>query len=233
MFYFKQFSVSHEKSSMKIGTDAVLLGCFADVTDCRDEGCFSPTILEIGCGCGVISLMLAQRFPNYKIKAIDIHKPSVDEAFENFRNSPWKDRLEAKHQSLQEFSESCFEKFDIIVCNPPFFSKSLESPVEARNNARHTTTLSYEDLVLHSKKLLTPKGKFSVIIPTLELANFQKSILQSELHIHEILHLFGAKREQSKRVILKSGFENKMPIEKAYNYFENYAELAKDFLYLD
>ena len=229
MFHFKQFSISHEKSSMKIGTDAILLGCFAEVSGGTLSN-VEMSALEIGCGCGVISLMLAQRFTELKITAIDIHKPSVDEAFWNFQNSRWRDRLDVKHQSLQEFSEICFEKFDAIICNPPFFSKSLESPVEARNNARHTITLTYDDLVLYSEKLLTSQGKFSVIIPTLELANFQKSILQSKLHIHEVLHLLGANREQSKRVILQCGFENKLSVEKSYNYFENYAELTKDFL---
>jgi tRNA1Val (adenine37-N6)-methyltransferase len=222
MFHFKQFSVLHEKSSMKVGTDAVLLGCLAGVS--------GTSVLEAGCGCGVISLMFAQRFPNLKITAIDIHKPSVDEAFENFQNSKWKDRLVVEHKSLQEFSETCFAKFDTIVSNPPFFSKSLQSPNTARTNARHTTTLSYDDLILCSEKLLTQQGNFFVLIPTLEYANFQNSISQSKLHIHEALHLFGANQEKSKRVILGCGFEQKLSIEKRYSYFDNYLELTKDFL---
>ena len=222
MFHFKQFSVSHENSSMKIGTDAILLGCLADV--------HGNSTLEVGCGCGVISLMLAQRFPTLKITAIDIHKPSFDEAFLNFQNSKFRDRLTAKHQSLQEFSETCLDKFDTIVSNPPFFSESLQSPDTARNNARHTTTLTYDDLIFCSEKLLTEQGKLSVIIPTLEYTNFQKSISQSNLHIHEILHLFGTNRENSKRVILQCGFEHKLPVEKSYNYLDNYIDLTKNFL---
>jgi tRNA1Val (adenine37-N6)-methyltransferase len=211
---------------MKVGTDAVLLGC---LTDCRDA-MHCVTILEIGCGCGVISLMLAQRFPNIKITAIDTHKASVDEAFENFQNSIWKDRLSVKHQSLQEFSKTCSTKFDTIVSNPPFFSKSLQSPNTDRTNARHTTILTYDDLVLCSEKLLTSQGKLFVIVPTLELENFQKSIEQSDLCIHQILHVFGVDRKKSKRVILECGFENKLPIEKSYNYIDNYSELTKNCL---
>jgi tRNA1Val (adenine37-N6)-methyltransferase len=173
---------------------------------------------------------LAQRFPTVELTAIDIHKPSVDETLQNFQNSKWSGRLKAEHQSLQEFSKTCLNKFDTIISNPPFFSKSLQSPDADRNNARHTTALTYDDLILCSEKLLTEQGKLSVIIPTLEYANFQQSISQSKLHIHEILHLFGVNQEKSKRVILQCGFEHKLPIEKSYNYFDNYADLTKDFL---
>jgi tRNA1Val (adenine37-N6)-methyltransferase len=234
---------------MKVGTDAVLLGCFANV-----QGC---SALEIGCGCGVISLMLAQRFPNLKITAIDIHKPSVDEAFENFKNNIWNDRLNVEHKSLQEFSEICSTKYDAIVSNPPFFSKSLQSPDSDRTNTRHTTTLTYDDLTFYAEKLLTQKGKFSTIIPTLELTNFQNSISKSNLQIHQILHIFGVDGENSKRVILECGFEKKNLTEKQFllhntcrgearllseveaclalaqnphNYSDEYFELTKDFL---
>jgi tRNA1Val (adenine37-N6)-methyltransferase len=214
---------------MKIGTDAILLGCLVDVSSCRNVA-YRVSTLEIGCGCGVISLMLAQRFPALKITAIDIHKPSVDEAFENFQNSKWNDRLNVENMSLQEFSETCLHKFDTIVSNPPFFSKSLQSPDIDRTNARHTTTLTYDDLVLCSEKLLTSQGKLWVIIPTSEYANFQNSIFLSNLHIHQILQLFGANRNISKRMILQCGFEEKLLTEQSYNYFDNYTELTKNFL---
>ncbi len=224
---------------MKVGTDAVLLGCLADVS--------GNSILEIGCGCGVISLMLAQRFPTAKITAIDIHKPSVDEALRNFKNSIWSNRLFAENKSLQEFSKTCLSKFDTIISNPPFFSKSLQSPNTDRTNARHTTTLTYDDLLLCSEKLLTPQGRLFVIIPTLEYENFQNSICQTKLHIHQILQVFGVDRNNSKRMILECGFEHKSLVEKPfflhnaeksshsanpYNYSNEYFELVKDFLLL-
>jgi tRNA1Val (adenine37-N6)-methyltransferase len=225
---------------MKIGTDAVLLGCFADAS--------GTSALEVGCGCGVISLMLAQRFPMLKITAIDIHKPSVDEALQNFQNSAWNERLNVENRSLQEFSETHLNKFDAIVSNPPFFSKSLHSPDTDRTNARHTTTLTYDDLIACTEKLLTPQGKLSIIIPTLEYEHFQKSMIQSKLHIHQVLHVFGVDRQTSKRVILECGFEKKSietksfflhNIEKTsrpnnpYNYTEEYFTLTKDFLQLN
>jgi tRNA1Val (adenine37-N6)-methyltransferase len=222
---------------MKVGTDAVLLGCLADVS--------GHSILEIGCGCGVISLMLAQRFPAANITAIDIHKASTEEATQNFKNSPWHNRLHADHTSLQELAETGLQTFDVIISNPPFFSKSLHSPDADRTNARHTTTLTYDDLVRCSEKLLTPQGRSTVIIPTLELPHFKQSIAQSKLHIHEILHIFGVDRKLSKRVIVECGFEQKTVVEQSfylhnshktnhpnnpYNYSDEYFALVKDFL---
>jgi tRNA1Val (adenine37-N6)-methyltransferase len=216
---------------MKVGTDAILLGCFVNVS--------GNSALEVGCGCGVISLMLAQRFPNLKITAIDIHKPSVEETFDNFQNSVWSDRLNAENKSLQDFSVNFCDKFDAIVSNPPFFSKSLQSPDTDRTNARHTTTLTYDDLILCGEKLLALQGKLFLIIPTSEYAKFQKRISQSKLKIHQILQVFGVDRENSKRVILECGFEEKVLVEKSFflhksgNYSDEYLELTKDFLFLN
>lgn len=61
---------------MKVGTDGVLLGAWADVTDCRE-------LLDVGTGSGLISLMAAQRNPDVRITAIDIHSDSILQAREN------------------------------------------------------------------------------------------------------------------------------------------------------
>jgi tRNA1Val (adenine37-N6)-methyltransferase len=135
-----------------------------------------------------------------------------------------------KNQSLQEFLKNISDKFDTIISNPPFFSKSLQSPNTDRTNARHTTTLTYDDLVLCSEKLLSSQGQFWVIIPTSAYSNFQNSIFKSNLHIRLILKLFGANRDVSNRTILQCGFEEKLPIEQSHHYFDNYTELTKDFL---
>ncbi len=225
---------------MKVGTDAVLLGCLANV--------YGDSVLEIGCGCGVIALMIAQRFPQVDIHAIDIHKPSVDEALQNFKESRWNNRLTVEQVSLQEFSENNSLKFDTIITNPPFFSKALQSPDAVRTNARHTTTLTYEELIHHSEKKLSSKGILTLIIPSLELTNFQQSISLSKLRIHHILHVFGADRNLSKRVILECGFEEKKLFEETFfiyneeknvqsnnltSYSDAYLKLVDDFLLLN
>lgn len=149
---------------MKLSTDAVLLGAFAPVDGVRD-------ILDIGTGCGVIALMLAQRCPA-DIKAIDIDPGSVADAQENFTGSPWHDRLEAIRSSLQEFATAEGRKFDLIVCNPPFFQNSLRSPHPDRNLARHDEQMSLAMLAHYLDALLQDQGKCCVILPDSEEKNF-------------------------------------------------------------
>lgn len=113
-FYFKQFKVEDGQSTMKVGTDAVLLGAAAGVENVEE-------ILEIGTGCGVISLILAQR-SNARIDAIDIDGDSVKQAEVNVMNSPWNDRITIIHRSLQQFTRQTERRYDLIISNPPFFS---------------------------------------------------------------------------------------------------------------
>jgi len=157
-FRFKQFSVNDTNSTLKVGTDAVLLGVWA--------GSGKPeNILDAGTGCGVLSLMLAQRFQNSRIKAIDIHEGSVLDALENFRASPWRDRLSVQLQSVQQFANEDHAKFDLIISNPPFFNSSLLPPDAKKKIAKHSGELSYSDLAEASRLLLTPEGKLALILP--------------------------------------------------------------------
>lgn len=127
-FRFKQFEINHEKSTLKVGTDAVLLGAWTPIP--------APCgrILDIGSGCGVITLMLAQR-SNAQITGVDIDKPSIEEAAENANNSLWKNRINFINCSIQDFCTAEHQNnFDLIVSNPPFFVDSLKSPVHSRSN---------------------------------------------------------------------------------------------------
>lgn len=150
-FQFKQFSVSHEFSSMKVGTDAVLLGAFIQ-TEKQEK------ILEVGTGCGVVALMLAQK--GNRVLAIDIHAPSVEEAQQNFSNSVFAPLLIA--DEIDFFKLQAPVKFDRIVSNPPFFQNSLQAPDEARNAARHAVNDWVKRFWERAHKLT---GRVSVIIP--------------------------------------------------------------------
>ena len=150
-FQFKQFSVSHESSSMKVGTDAVLLGAFIQ-TEKQEK------ILEVGTGCGVVALMLAQK--GNRVLAIDIHAPSVEEAQQNFSNSVFTPLLIA--DEIDFFKLQAPVKFDRIVSNPPFFQNSLQAPDEARNAARHAVNDWVKRFWERANKLT---GKVNVIIP--------------------------------------------------------------------
>ena len=150
-FQFKQFSVSHEFSSMKVGTDAVLLGAFIQ-TEKQEK------ILEVGTGCGVVALMLAQK--GNRVLAIDIHAPSVEEAQQNFSNSVFSPLLIA--DEIDFFKLQAPVKFDRIVSNPPFFQNSLKAPDEARNAARHALNDWVKRFWERAHKLT---GRVNVIIP--------------------------------------------------------------------
>lgn len=155
VFRFKQFNVSHSHSTMKVGTDGVLVGAWADVTDAR-------RVLDVGCGCGLIALMVAQRACEAIVDAIDIDPASVEEARANFAASPWADRLRA---SVADFNSYNGGPYDLIVANPPFFNNSLLPPDEARRHARHTDTLSLHDLVTNAARMMSHTARLSLITP--------------------------------------------------------------------
>jgi len=225
-FVFQQFSLNHSKSSMKIGTDAILLGAFAYI-DQADK------ILEIGTGSGIIALMLAQRSSAY-ISAIDIHEPSVFQARENFESSPWSNRLRAIHSSLQKFNPEC--TYDQIISNPPYFSNSLKSASENKNLARHNDTLSPDELAWHVKRLLTEKGCFSCILPYDQKSGYCRAFNAVSLYPQKIINIHPKPSRDINRVILQFSKQEITPRTTSFtlrdsdnNYSAEYRILTKDF----
>lgn len=163
-FHFKKFSVRHDRSGMKVGTDGVLLGAWADVTN-------ATQILDIGTGTGVITLMLAQRAAeSVTIDAVEIDDQAYADARENVAASPWHDRINVHHLAIQNFNTSA--RFDLIITNPPYFQKSYKPPIAQRETARHTEQLTFEDILSTTEKLLTPAGKLNLILPYTEGLQF-------------------------------------------------------------
>ena len=169
-FQFKQFTIRQQHCAMKVGTDGTLLGAWAQasVGSCR--------VLDVGTGTGLISLMMAQRYPEAQVIAIDIDEKAVFQAQENVSASHFADRIKVIEADVQTFEDS--EKFDSIVCNPPFFEDSLVCPDPQRTEARHTVSLGYRQLMAAAFRLLKDNGRFSVIIPA-----DCRSRLESEAHI--------------------------------------------------
>ncbi|QOI98684.1 MAG: methyltransferase [Flammeovirgaceae bacterium] len=166
-FQFRQFRVSHRRSSMKVGTDAVLLGAWADVSGIN-------TVLDAGTGTGVIALMLAQRTAGQvKIDAVEIDHQAASDAYENFSVSPWTDSMHLFHTPLQHFIPR--QKYDLIISNPPFFVNSLKPPDASRKVARHTDSMKFDDLIaLAIKYLQRPTGRLAIILPPAEGALFTR-----------------------------------------------------------
>jgi len=159
-FSFKQFTVFHHKCAMKVGIDGVLLGAWADVDN-------ADAILDIGTGTGLIALMLAQR-SSARIDAIDIDADAVIQANENIQKSPWLSRIEAYEVELQKYVLKTENRYDLIVSNPPYFVNSTKAPVENRNTARHTDTLTHKELLDNALILLKPTGRICVVLPVNE-----------------------------------------------------------------
>lgn len=194
MFNFKQFSVEDNSSPMKVGTDGVLLGAWCATKE-------NVSVLDIGTGCGVISLMMAQRINNATIKAIDIDKGAIANAKQNFNQSKWFEKLTAIESSIQLFAENTNEKFDIIVSNPPFFVESLKSDKNHRNLARHSDSLPFETLIENVNILIKDDGIFACILPYKEGYQFIDIANKHNLFCQQITHVANKPSHAIKRIL--------------------------------
>lgn len=174
-FHFKHFSLYHDRSTMKVGTDAVLLGAWVKVKP-------ADWVLDIGTGCGVLPLMLAQKGVG-KVHAVDIDAASAQEAAENFDASQWRDQLFSFHADIRKFTMQC--AYELIISNPPFFVHSFKCDADRRNQARHTdTSLTFRDLIDAVHRLLKPDGRFAVVLPERESQEFIPLAEQSNLYVY-------------------------------------------------
>lgn len=205
---------------MKVGTDAVLLGAWVNV-----EGVKS--ILEVGTGCGVIALMLAQR-SEAVIDAIDIDGDSIEQAKKNIVNSPWSSRIKTHHTSLQDFKSA--DTYDLIVSNPPFFSNSLLPPAQSRKAARHTETLSFDDL------LNVGSARLAVILPVAEGGRCIEKARSKNLFLQRSLAFFSRQGKPQERWLLEfsrseivSYPQNLTLYKEGDIWTEEYSRLTADF----
>jgi len=159
VFKFKQFSVDQTGCAMKINTDGVLLGALAGIGH-------PETILDIGTGTGVIAMMLAQRFPDALIDAVEIDESAAKTAATNFDKSPFAERLSLNPTSFEDFFVGHpGKKYDLIVSNPPFYINSLQSPGVEKNLAKHTNADFFERLLKDVAEHLTEEGLLCLISP--------------------------------------------------------------------
>lgn len=206
-FSFKQFAIHQDRCAMKVGTDGVLLGVLAPVlpTDMMvafSDGCENAyKILDIGTGTGLVAIMLAQRTEGKaEITAVEIDSDATEQARENASKTPWK--IDVYNSSIQEFACESTQKFDLIVSNPPFFVNSLKAPEKSRNTARHTDTLSFEDLVISAEKLLSNEGRFTVIIPVQSECDFIKVANAQNLVAETIVRVVPKVGKEAKRSVI-------------------------------
>ena len=230
-FQFKQFTVWHDKCAMKVGTDGVLLGAWCCVENIT-------RILDVGCGTGLISLMLAQRC-QAEIDAVDIDEAACIQARENADRSPFGDRLQIFHRPFANFvNESAgIRQYDCIVSNPPYFIDSLKCPDKQRNQARHTDTLTLEELIEGSKQLLAPQGKLYLILPFDQREILLPLIYKESLFLHKETVVLPTPTSRPKRLLVEISDTpvtevqaDTLTIEKERHvYTDDFIALAKDY----
>ncbi len=230
LFKFKQFSINQDRCAMKIGTDGVLLGAWTTVDNNPES------ILDIGAGTGVIALMLAQRSNAEVIDALEIEPDAYEQCVENFELSPWGDRLYCYHAGLDEFVDEIEDQYELIVCNPPFYSENVASGNVQRDQARQNEFLPFDELIAAVSKLLSENGVFTTIIPFKEKDAFVKRAEGEGFFLNESLHVRGNPTAEIKRVLLtfsrvaKECDNTELIIETdRHVYTAEYVDLTKEF----
>jgi len=229
-FRFKQFQINHDRSTMKVGTDGVLLGAWADLEN-------SNSILDIGTGSGLIALMAAQRNPSAEIEAVEIDSPSCLQANENISRSKWKDRIRIYNVGIQDFDPG--KRYETIISNPPFFGKGIKSNNPERNKARNSGFLTQQDLLEAIDRLMFPEGSFSLIYPYKEGSILIELFEKFGLYLADKMIVRSRKEMKPERLLLKFTRTNcilqtnELIIYESNNnqkqYTFDYISLTKDF----
>lgn len=227
-FRFKQFDLHQSRSAMRVGTDAVLLGAWANAVG-------HEHILDVGTGTGVIALICAQRNQRALVEAIEIDEGSAEDARLNFSLAPWSGRLKVHQGDFLKIVSK--EKFDLIISNPPYFSQSLRASDPIRSAARHDDALPAEAFMKQAKTLLLPEGIVALIFPTHQLERWTEAAKAVGFSTKRICHVFTLAYKDASRVMVEftrtSVAEPTMEsllIEKSPGeYSEAYKSLTREF----
>ena len=193
-FHFKHFSLYHHRSTMKVGTDAILLGRWVEVKP-------TDVVLDIGTGCGLLPLMLSQKGVS-QVDAVDIDAASIEEATVNFEASQWRDQLHAICVDIADYQTE--NQYDLIVSNPPFFNRYSKCDSERKSRARHNdVTLSYESLCAEVSRFLKPDGRFSLVLPVNVPVEFLKVAEKSGFFLHKRMAIIPIEGKDPNRVNLE------------------------------
>lgn len=206
-FQFKQFYLRHDRCAMKVGTDGVLLGAWTPVPIA--DGTQVVRILDVGTGCGLIARMLMQRCTEAEVEGIDIDEAAVEQARENGVRA-FQARLQEWKMENEKWTNDKWQNgklYDLVVSNPPYFRNSLKNPDAGRQLARHTDSLSYEELFLHSRRLLAPNGQLALILPAETEAEVIELATQHSLYCTRMTRVYGREGKPAKRILLLFGPE--------------------------
>ena len=227
IFKFKQFEVDQTGCAMKINTDGVLIGAMANHHAPKN-------ILDIGTGTGVIALMLAQRFPDANIYAVEIDQQAAETAGRNFQSSVFSERLSINHIAIEQYNNN--EKFDLIVSNPPFFVNDLKNEEIRKGIARHAGEGFFSLLVEKSNSLLADDGQIWLVLPVKQADEVIAIATQYDLSLAERINIHSDENKPAFRQIICFKKGKSLLKESDFNIYESlkehtaaYKELLKDF----
>ncbi len=223
-FTFKQFAVSDRRCGMKVGTDGVLIGAWAGIPN----DCVAPKILDVGTGCGLIALMMAQRFNKAMITAVEIDSEAAKDAAENIAQSRWADRINLINADFHETEG----RYDLIVSNPPFFVNGESAPDASRALARHADSLSPISLIEWGASHLTEKGLLAFIAPWELSQDISVKVAFSRLNLCRRVDVATSERRGVTRTLWELAAripDLREPCDTLTVNSSEYAELTKDF----
>lgn len=227
-FRFKQFAVTDSRSPLKVGTDGVLLGAWAG------SGMAPEKIVDLGAGCGIVGLMLAQRFEHASIQCIEINAGACQDMRFNIDSSPWPDRCKAIES---DFASTSIEDIDLIACNPPFFLNGEHAPDRSRAAARHAGTLSPTSAVEWAAKVLTVNGRLALIVPPDQINDIEQAAAFARLNIMRLALVRTNVNKPPRRALVELTRESVRKYDTALltlrdtagNYSDEYKALTSDF----
>lgn len=229
-FHFKQFSINHHNSTMKVGTDAILLGVWSDVNN-------AEYILDVGTGSGVIALLMAAR-SKAMVDSVELDEQSVIEARDNFTKSPFADRLAIYREDFISFAKVTKQKYDIVITNPPFFSNALLPDNQSRKAARHINGLSNDKLCDGVSRLLSKNGVFCLVLPENQSYSFIKTAKEHNLYLYRQQLVYPVSNSKPNRINmeLRHNKASKVITEEIFirdengNHTDQYKDFTKDYL---
>ncbi len=229
-FRFKEFDILQDKTAMKVGTDGVLLGAW---TDCAA----AKQILDIGTGTGLIALMLAQRNQHARIDAIEIEEDAYEQALLNISNSKFIEQLQVYHASLAEWIRFTDHKYDLIVCNPPYFENGFRVEDVKRKQARDAAHLPADQVIDAFKKKTETDGLLSLILPVKEAEEFIDKALSNDIYCRRKTIVYSKAAKPPIRYLIdlvkhpSDSLTDDLIIEEAQHqvYTDAYKQLTKDF----
>ena len=213
---------------MKVGTDSVILGSWTNLDNVHH-------ILDAGTGTGLLALMVAQRAPDAYVDAVEIDPVAAAQASENVNASTFSDRIRVYEGDFLEFDKE--QVFDLIICNPPYFSDSLLPPDSRRGTARHEGNFGAESLFEHGSGMLHPEGRISLVIPAEMESDLSVVAGKYGMFPERILEIYPTPVSIVKRICLEFGrggqqaVREKLIIEERgrHQYSQAYQELTEPF----